>query len=270
VTYSLRGITELTVRVRALEAPQHSGMYGGVLPDPVLALAQMLGTLVDDKGRITLSSLFEDVRPLTAVERSRMEQLGFDETTYRGQAGLLPGTRLVGDQTRTVWERLWMQPAIDVIGLDAHPIAGSSNQVLSDAAARVSMRLAPGQDPGRCQRVRADHLRSVAPWGLTVEIDLGKESVPAWVCEPQGPVFEAAEAALSAAFGVSPTYMGVGGSIPFVGPIAAAFGGVPALLTGVADPFSRVHSEDESVHLGDWRKYIHAEAILLSEIASRL
>jgi acetylornithine deacetylase/succinyl-diaminopimelate desuccinylase-like protein len=270
LTYALRGVAELTVRVRTLEAPQHSGMFGGVLPDPVLALSRMLGTLVDDAGRIALPALLEDVRPMTVAERARMDLLVFDEALYRHHAGMLPGTRLIGNPDLPVWQRLWMQPAVDVIGFDAHPIAGSSNQVLAEAAARVSLRLAPGQDPVRCLGVLADHLRSAAPWGVTVEIAQGKEFVPGWLCEPQGPAFEAADAALRTAFGVPPVYMGVGGSIPFVGPFAAALGGAPALLTGPADPTSRIHSEDESVHLEDLRRHVHAEAILLAELADRL
>jgi len=269
LTYALRGVTELTVRVRALEAPQHSGMFGGVLPDPVLALSRMLSGLLDESGRIAVPALLDDVRALTGGERARLECLGFDEATYRRQAGMLPGTRLIGDSRLPVWQRLWMEPAIDVIGLDAHPIAGSSNQVLAEAAARVSLRLAPGQDPARCVRVLAEHLRNAAPWGVTVEISTGEEGAPAWVCDPQGPAFQAADAALHRAFGVPPVYMGMGGSIPFVGPFAAAFGGVPALLTGAGDPTSRIHSEDESVHLEDLRKHIHAEAILLAELAAR-
>jgi acetylornithine deacetylase/succinyl-diaminopimelate desuccinylase-like protein len=177
---------------------------------------------------------------------------------------------LIGDPDAPAFERLWMQPAITVIGLDSHPIRGSSNQIVADASARISLRLAPGQDPRRCQRALADHLRRVAPWGLEVNIEMAEEAAPAWVCDPRGPAFEAAEAALTSAFGVPPVYMGVGGSIPFVGPFATAFGGVPALLTGPADPTSRIHSEDESVHLDDLRKHCHAEANLLLELAARL
>ncbi len=270
LTYALRGVTELTVQVRALRAPQHSGVFGGLLPDPVQALAKMVATLSDDVGRVAVPSLADDVRPLTAIERERLARLPFDDATYKHVAGLVEGVRIVGDPGLSPWERLWMQPTIAVIGLDAHPIKGSSNQILAQAAARISIRLAPGQDPLRCQRVVAEHLRRVAPWGVQVEIELGREAAPAWVCEPTGPAFEAAEAALTAAFGQGPIYMGVGGSIPFVGPFASAFGGIPALLTGPADPSSRIHSEDESLHLEDWRKHCHAEAILFAELVARM
>jgi acetylornithine deacetylase/succinyl-diaminopimelate desuccinylase-like protein len=269
LTYMLRGLTDLIVRVRALEAPQHSGIFGGVLPDPVLALSKMLATLVDERGAVAVPGLCDDVRPLTPAERARLASLPFGEEAFRAAAGIVGAATLVGDPAHAVVERLWTQPAITIIGLDAHPIAGSSNQVLAEAAARVSLRLAAGQDPRRCQRRLADHLRSVAPWGVTVEITPSVESAPAWMCEPTGPAFAAAETALTEAFGVPPVFMGVGGSIPFVGPFAAAFGGAPALLTGPADPGSRIHSEDESVHLDDFHRHCRAEALLLSEIAAR-
>jgi acetylornithine deacetylase/succinyl-diaminopimelate desuccinylase-like protein len=270
LTYMLRGLADIVVHVRALRAPQHSGVFGGVLPDSVIALSKMLATLLDERGMLAVPGLCDDVRLPSAAERERVAKLPFEETTFRRNAGLLGAARLTGDPNRAVLERLWMQPALTVLGVDAHPIAGSSNQVLAEASARISLRLAPGQDPKRCQRVLADHLKSVAPWGVEVEVDLGRESAPAWVCEPKGPAFAAAEAALTQAFGATPVYMGVGGSIPFVGPFAAAFGGAPALLTGPADPTSRIHSEDESLHLGDWHRHCRAEALLLAEIAARI
>ena len=84
---------------------------------------------------------------------------------------------------------------------------------------------------------------------------------------PNGPAFDAATRALRAGFGADPVLMGVGGSIPFVGPFADAFGGIPALLLGPADPGSRIHGEDESLHLDDWRKLIRSEVHLLAELA---
>lgn len=270
LTYMLRGLTDLTVRVKALTAPQHSGMVGGAVPDPVLALSKMLASLLDDRGAIAVPGLCDDVRPPSASERRRLAALHFDENAFRRATGVVGNATLPGDPARSVLERIWMQPAITVVGFDSHPIAGSSNQVLAEAAARISIRLAPGQNPKRCQQCVSDHLRAQAPWGLTVDVEMSPEAAPAWVCEPSGPAFEAAEAALTQAFGVAPVYMGVGGSIPFVGPFAAAFGGAPALLIGPSDPLSRIHSEDESLQLDDWQRHCRGEAILLAELAARL
>jgi acetylornithine deacetylase/succinyl-diaminopimelate desuccinylase-like protein len=93
------------------------------------------------------------------------------------------------------------------------------------------------------------------------------EAVPAWHCDPTGWAFDAATRALRAGFGVDPVYMGVGGTIPFVGPFADAFGGIPALLLGPSDPHSRIHGENESLHLGDWHSLMASEVHLLAELA---
>jgi acetylornithine deacetylase/succinyl-diaminopimelate desuccinylase-like protein len=105
------------------------------------------------------------------------------------------------------------------------------------------------------------------PWGLELRFR-AHEGAPAWETTPTGPAFAAAARALKTGFGTEPVFMGVGGSIPFVGPFADAFGGIPALLLGPADPGSRIHGEDESLHLDDWRKLIRSEVCLLAELAS--
>jgi acetylornithine deacetylase/succinyl-diaminopimelate desuccinylase-like protein len=153
-----------------------------------------------------------------------------------------------------------------VIGIDAHPIKGSSNQIIARAAARLSLRLAPGQEPDRVVEQLRAHIEQHAPWGLELRFR-ALEGAPAWQTDPSGPAFDAARRALRAGFGVDPVLMGVGGSIPFVGPFADAFGGIPALLLGPADPRSRIHGENESLHLGDWRKLMASEVHLLSELS---
>jgi acetylornithine deacetylase/succinyl-diaminopimelate desuccinylase-like protein len=110
------------------------------------------------------------------------------------------------------------------------------------------------------------HIDKYLPWGLELRFR-ALEGAPAWQTDPNGPAFDAARRALSAGFGTEPVLMGVGGSIPFVGPFADAVGGIPALLLGPADPRSRIHGENESLHLDDWRKLIASEVHLLAELA---
>jgi acetylornithine deacetylase/succinyl-diaminopimelate desuccinylase-like protein len=166
----------------------------------------------------------------------------------------------------SVYERLWFRPAIAVLGFDSHPIAGSSNQIVARASARISIRTAPGQDPERLVNCLRSHLESRVPFGMHFTFD-AHEAVPAWTCEPTGWAFDAAERALRAGFGKDAVLMGVGGTIPFVAPFAEAFGGIPALLLGPGDPGSDIHGEDESLHLGDWRNLMVSEALLLEELA---
>jgi acetylornithine deacetylase/succinyl-diaminopimelate desuccinylase-like protein len=265
LTYSLRGLAGVDVRVRALDGPVHSGMAGGAVPDPVLALAQMLATLVDDHGDAAFDECWDDYSPPDAAERARLDALPEHVDGLRRAWGLRDGVELAGDPTISVFERLWLRPAVTVIGIDGHPIAGSSNQIVAEAAARVSMRVGRGQDPARLNDALRRHFERRVPLGLELNVT-PLDAVPAWHTDPTGWAFDAASRALRAGFGREPVCMGVGGTIPFVGPFADAFGGIPALLLGPADPGSRIHGEDESLHLGDWHKLIVSEVLLLAEL----
>jgi cysteinylglycine-S-conjugate dipeptidase len=266
ITYSLRGLAAADIELRALDGPVHSGMAGGAVPDPVMALARLLASLIDDAGDVAIDGFWQDVRPPTDSERVAISGLDDDPEGYARAMGVRPDVQLVGDAGTTLHERLWLRPSLTVIGIDAHPIKGSSNQIIARAAARLSLRLAPGQEPDRVIAQLRAHIERHVPWGLELRFR-ALEGAPAWETDPTGPAFDAARRALRAGFGTDPVLMGVGGSIPFVGPFADAFGGIPALLLGPADPRSRIHGENESLHLGDWRNLIASEVHLLAELA---
>jgi cysteinylglycine-S-conjugate dipeptidase len=266
LTYSLRGLAAADIELRALDGPQHSGMTGGAVPDPVMALSRLLSSLVDEHGDVAFDGAFDGLSEPGAKARAPIE--GFDDVPekFARVSGVRPGVQLVGNPDRTLHERLWLRPCLTVIGFDGHPIKGSSNQIVARATARVSLRLGPGQDPDRVlERLRA-HVEKHVPWSLELTFT-ALEGAPAWQTDPTGPAFDAARRALHAGFGVEPVLMGVGGSIPFVGPFADAFGGIPSLLMGPDDPGANIHGEDESLHLGDWRSLIRSEVFLLDELA---
>jgi acetylornithine deacetylase/succinyl-diaminopimelate desuccinylase-like protein len=225
--------------------------------------------MVDEHGDVAIEGFWDDVREPSPEERARIAALPVDETRLRAAWGVLPGVELAGDPSVSVYERLWHRPALTVLAVDTHPIEGSSNQIVASAAARLSFRVAPGQDPARLNRLVAEHVAKHTPWRLGVRFD-PYEAVPAWSCEPEGWAFDAADRALTAGFGAPPVHMGVGGTIPFVGPFADAYGGIPVLMLGPADPHSRIHGEDESLHLDDWRKLMRSEALLLQELADTM
>jgi acetylornithine deacetylase/succinyl-diaminopimelate desuccinylase-like protein len=266
ITYSLRGIAGVDVSLRALDGPVHSGLAGGPVPDPAMALAKLIASMVDEHGDIAIAGFADDAAPLTDAERARMEQLPDDSDALRDAWGVRSGVELAGDPAVNIYERLWRRPSIAVIGWDSHPIAGSSPQIVARATARLNIRLAPGQDPERAHRLVREHVAARVPWGLEVEMT-PVWGAPGWLSEPTGWAFEAAERALRSGFGADPVFMGVGASIPFTEPFAAAFGGIPALLLGPSDPSSRIHGEDESLHLDDWRKLVASEVRLLAELA---
>jgi acetylornithine deacetylase/succinyl-diaminopimelate desuccinylase-like protein len=267
LTYSLRGLAGGDLLLEALDSPLHSGMAGGAVPDPTLALARLLTSMVDEHGDVAIEGFWDDVRPLSNAERERLAALPVDEARLRAAWGMHTGVELAGDPAVSVYERLWHRPALTVLGVDTHPIDGSSNQIVASAAARLSVRVAPGQDPARLNQLITEHVARHVPWGIRARF-VPHEEVPAWSCEPEGPAFDAAVRALRQGFKREPVRMGVGGTIPFVGPFAHAYDGLPVLMLGPADPHSRIHGEDESLHLDDWRKLMVSEAILLDELAS--
>ncbi|HWH33394.1 MAG TPA: M20/M25/M40 family metallo-hydrolase [Egibacteraceae bacterium] len=267
ITYLLRGLIDAVVQVRALDHTLHSGMYGGPVPDALHALVKLLARLTDERGDVAIPGFADDVRPLSPAERARLDALDFDEAHFRADAGVPDGVELLGDPSTPVLERLWARPALSILGLDAPAVALSSNTLSPAAAARVSIRLAPGQDPARATKLLADFLREQAPWGVRVEVTPGW-CAGAWSEEPTGPAFEACARALEAAYGAPAVFTGVGASLPFVEAVTSALDGVPALLLGVEDPDSRAHGVDESLHLGDFRNACLGEAYLLGELAA--
>jgi cysteinylglycine-S-conjugate dipeptidase len=268
LTYALRGMADVTVDVRTMAQPVHSGMWGGPVPDALTVTARLLATLHDDRGVLAVPGFADDVRPLSDGERSRLAELDLDEATLRADARLLDGVTLAGDPGRSLVERLWMQPTVTPIGMDVPSVAGASNTLLSHVRTALSVRLAPGQDPDRALAALTDHLVAAAPFGADVEVTLGERNA-AWVMEPGGPAWDAAVDAMTAAYGRPPATMGCGGSIPFVQPFSDAFGGAPCLLVGVEDPGSNAHGEDESLHLEDFTRACLTEAFLLAGLASR-
>jgi acetylornithine deacetylase/succinyl-diaminopimelate desuccinylase-like protein len=265
LTASLRGLVGADVTVRALERPLHSGMWGGPVPDAATALARLLARLVDPRGVVAVPGLAADAPELSPAERARLAALPFDERRFREQAGFA-GAALTGEAERPVYERLWARPAASVIGLEAMPLREASNQLLAEARARVSLRLAPGQDAARASRCLAEFLRADPPFGVEVEVEL-HTATAGWRTEPEGPAFDAARRALRLGYGREPVVIGCGGTIPFVGPFLEVLGGAPALLLGLEDPPCCAHGENESLDLEDFRKAALSAAHLLAELA---
>ena len=259
LTVSLRGIVTVTVEVRSLSSSVHSGTWGGPLPDPVMALAKMLSTLVDDQGLPAVPGLTEKVRILSPRERAYLDSLSFREDTYRKQSKLLDGVAIVGGRG-SVYEKMWYLPSIAVNAFEASSRKQAAN-IINDAAwARVGIRIVPDMDPLETQTLLKDHLEKHAPWGVQVEVGLESPS-HWWRTDTDQPFFDAAVAALEKGYGRRPAVVGAGGSIPFVRTITETLGGVPALLFGVGDPYAAAHSENESLVIADWesacRSLIH-------------
>ncbi len=266
LTYRLRGLCQVDVEVRCLERPVHSGQRGGLVPDPVQILSRLIADLTARDGSLDIPGLYRRVARTPPRERARLRRLPFDARRIARQAGLRPGVKLTGEKGYSPFETLWTRPSLTAIAFEAHPIAGSSNQILDSARARLSMRTVPDMDSREAGELLVRKLTKNPPHGAQVEARIVR-STPWWQTDPEGPAFEAARRALEKGFGKPAALMGAGGSIGFVQPFSDFLKGAPCLLTGVEDPECGAHSENESLHLGDWKKCMRAAVHLYDELA---
>jgi acetylornithine deacetylase/succinyl-diaminopimelate desuccinylase-like protein len=265
ITYALRGIVALRLEVESATKPVHSGMAGGMLADAAIALNVLLARLYWQNGRLPVPHFYDRVRPLTDRERQAVRALPGDEAKWRHELGVLPGVGFALEGSTHPYEQTWRKPAVTVIAQEASSLKGASNQVLPRAAAIVSCRIVPDQDPDEVYEQLKNFLTKDPPWGVKVTAK-PEGAVKWWMTDPNGPAFEAALAALRTGFGREPAAIGCGGSIGFVGPLAELFGGAPALLLGIEDPLSNAHAPDESLHAGDFRKLTASLAHLFENL----
>jgi acetylornithine deacetylase/succinyl-diaminopimelate desuccinylase-like protein len=268
ITTALRGLVTVDVEVRALKQAVHSGMWGGPVPDPVMALCRMLATLTHPDGSIAVDGIRERVRPLTEAERASIHSLPGDEAYFREQVGLLPGAQVLGGGQHP-FEMNWRQPSIAINAIQASSRKDARNIICDSAWARVGIRIVPDLEPRDVEQRLKEHLRKVCPWGLDVRFHTEGAS-GWWYTDPSHPAFQAAFRALEKGYGSKAVAIGCGASIPFVEPFARELGGVPALLIGVEDPYTYAHSENESLHLGDWEKSIRSAIHIYEELATAL
>jgi len=257
LTTSLRGLVDCTVELSVLDHAVHSGMFGGPVLDALTLMSRLVATLHDDDGNVAVPGL-------VATDVADVE---YPEEDLRADAGVLDGVRLAG--TGPLAARMWTKPAISVIGLDATSVDHASNTIIPSARAKLSMRIAPGQDPAAAERALHEHLQANAPFGARVTVEPG-ETGQAFQAPADSPVMQAARWAFATAWGTDPVDLGIGGSIPFIADLSEVYPDAAILVTGVEDPDSRAHSENESVDLGELEKVVLAEALLLARLADRL
>ena len=255
LTTTLRGVTNVDVTVRALGSALHSGMFGGPAPDPLAGLLAMLASMTDEQGNTTIDG----------VDASgSWEGVEYPPEQFRKDAQVLDGVGLIG--SGTVADMLWARPAVTVLGIDAPPVTGSTNAVQAHAAARVSLRVAPGESAQAAQDALVAHLERRVPWGLrceTARIAVGEP----FSGSLQGPAFEALKAAMEEAYGRELTTRGEGGSIPLCNVFAETYPDAEIFLLGVEEPRCQIHAPNESVDPAEIEHIALAEALFLERYA---
>ena len=257
ITTSLRGVAACIVEVRTLRHGVHSGAYGGAAPDALTTLCRLLATLHDDAGEVVVEGLVSAPSPA----------FDYPEQRFREEAAMLDGVALLG--TGSIADRIWAKPSASVLALDATPMADVSNTLIPAARAKVSLRLAPGDDSVRARLALAKHLREHAQWGVDVTVTDSDIGDP-YAIDSSGPAFDAARAAYRNAYGRELVEIGTGGTIPFVAQFAEAFPDAAILVVSAgADPDCRAHGTDESLHLGEFERACVGNTLLLAELARR-
>ena len=255
LTTTLRGMIRILVSVSTLDHGVHSGMFGGAVPDALMALVRILAGLHDDEGNLA-------VRGLRSGHAADLE---FTEQRLREESGLLDGVGVIGSDS--LLSRMWTKPSATIIGIDAPSVQTASNTLVPTARAKVSVRLAPDQDDLAAFELVKEHVLGTVPWGAQVTVELEERGL-GFAADAKGGIYDEARAAFADAWGVEPVDIGVGGSIPFVAAFAERFPDAAILVTGVEDPDTRAHGANESLHLGEFEKVCVAEALLLARLGA--
>ena len=254
LTTSLRGTVSAEVEVRTLTHAVHSGMWGGLVPDALIALARLLASLHDDAGNVAVAGL----------HTGPAADLDYPEARLRAESGATAGVHWIG--TGTAVERMWTRPSLTVTGLDAPKVAGASNTLVPTARAALSLRVAPGDSTENAAARLREHCERHVPWGAELDFAVIETGEPTRI-DASGPAYDAARAAFTEAWdGTAPVDLGVGGSIPFIAAFVEAYPGASVLVTGVEDPDTRAHGANEGLHLAEFARVVLAEALLLRNL----
>lgn len=257
VLKSLRGLAAVKLELRTIDSAVHSGLFGGMVPDALMALSRLLATLHNDDGSVAIEGL---------VSGEVENPMPVPEELLRSQAGVPDDLEFIG--TGHVLSRLWTQPSISILAIDAPRVAEAINQLVPVARAKVSMRIAPGQDTKAALEALKDHLRSHVPWGAQLEF-IYEESGDATTLDTDNFAVNAWKEAFVEAYGIETVEMGTGGSIPFISMFSERYPGIPILVVGCGDPTSAIHAPNESQDVDDVEKATLSEAIAFRLIADR-
>jgi acetylornithine deacetylase/succinyl-diaminopimelate desuccinylase-like protein len=250
IGYGLRGIAYWEVRVRGARQDVHSGQYGGGVDNPANVLARMLASLTDDAGRVTLPGFYDRVRDLSDEERAAYAALPFDEAVWRDVTGV--PAAMDGERGYSLLERLSARPTFDINGIwGGYSGDGAKTIIPAWAAAKISTRLVPDQDYREIERTMKEHLESIAPPSVRVEVRIIHGGAPV-ITPLDHPGVGPASRALEAGFGTTPLFQRSGGSVPVVAALDAQLG-LKTLMVGFANPTGNFHAPNEWMSLRNIR-----------------
>jgi acetylornithine deacetylase/succinyl-diaminopimelate desuccinylase-like protein len=248
VTYALRGLAYMEVEVTGPNGDLHSGSFGGALHNPIQALTEMIASLHDKNGRITVKGMYDDVRPLTRAEREAFRKLPWNDRKYARSLGL---KELYGEKGFSTLERLWARPTLECNGIwGGYTGEGAKTVLPAKAFAKISMRLVPDQSSAKIARLFEKHFKAIAPKTVSVKVRRLHGGEPA-ITPVDSPGVKAAVAALEKGFGKKPLYQREGGSIPIVVDFKKLLG-IDSVLLGFGLPEENAHAPNEFINLDNF------------------
>jgi acetylornithine deacetylase/succinyl-diaminopimelate desuccinylase-like protein len=263
LTYALRGIIAFEIALRGPSRDLHSGIFGGTVDNPAIALCQLLGQLRDKNGRVAIPGFYDDVAPLSVYERKQLARLPMTAAQLRRLLGV---PRLFGERGFTPEEQRSARPTLEINGLTSgYQGEGNKTIVPAWASAKITCRLVPNQRPERIRELFCKHLAKICPPTVRLEIDAG-QGAEAYMVSPKSAQAQAALRALEAAFGCKPVLLREGGSIPIVTEMKRILG-AEALLLGLALPDANAHSPNEKFDLDCFAKGQLMSAYLWQELS---
>lgn len=262
LTYALRGIIAVEIILHGPSRDLHSGIYGGTVDNPAMALAQLLAQLRDKNGKIAIPGFYKDVAPLSAYERKEFARIPMSVAAYQKLMGV---PKLFGERGFTPFEQRAARPTIEINGLTSgYQGEGSKTIVPAWAKAKLTFRLVPNQKPEHIREVILKQLKKLCPPTVRMEIKAGHGGEP-YLVSPTGKHAQAGLRALKAAFGHEPILIREGGSIPIVNDFKKILG-VDTLLLGLALPDDNAHSPNEKFDLECFAKGMQMSAQLWQEL----
>jgi acetylornithine deacetylase/succinyl-diaminopimelate desuccinylase-like protein len=264
LSYGLRGVTALEIKVTGPKMDLHSGIFGGAVQNPITALAQLLATLHDREGRVAIAGFYDRVKPLEKWEREAWRKLPVDgDKLIREETGV---PELFGEAGYNSLERIWARPTAEINGIGGgYQGQGTKTVIASHAMAKLTFRLVPDQEGDEILKLARVHLQKNLPKGVTMEITDG-HSGPWYLTDPHSSIGEAAQRALRKAFDRDPALIREGGSIPIVSQFREILG-IETLLMGLALPDCRAHSPNENFPLENFEGGIRLNKAILQELA---
>jgi len=264
LSYGLRGVAALEIKVTGAKMDLHSGIFGGAVANPAAALARLLATLHDPNGHIAVQGFYDDVAPLQQWERDAWKKLPIDPDSEMLEETGAPV--LFGEAGFSTLERIWARPTAEINGMGSgYQGPGTKTVLPSHAMAKLTFRLVPNQNGDAIIDLVKKHLQKNLPPGVTVEMRSGHHG-PWYMTDPHSKFGQAAQRALKKAFNKDTALIREGGSIPIVSDFRKILG-VETLLIGLALQDCRAHSPNENFPLENLEAGARMNQAVLRELA---